>query len=109
MGIAFDNGSDWRSGIAANYSLDDKEYDSHDLTIGHEMGWGGDLNFFYNFYREERRVVGFDLDYMSECILVESQILRRRSVIDNAQSALELSVSVEFGSFEGRGGKSCRQ
>jgi LPS-assembly protein len=108
LGIAFDNGSDWRSGIAANYSLDDKEYDSQDLTIGHEMGWGGDLNFFYNFDREERRVVGFDLDYTSECILVESQILRRRSVIDNAQSAIELSVSVEFGSFEGRGGKSCR-
>lgn len=108
LGIDFDNGSDWRSSIAVNYSVDDKEYDRQDFTVGHKMDWGGDLNFFFNFDREERRIVGLDLDYMSECILVESQILRRRSVIDDAESAIELSVSVEFGNFDGPSGRRCR-
>ena len=72
------------------------------------MDWGGDLSFFYNFDREERRVVGIDLVYINECILVDSQILRRRSVIDDAESAIELSVSVEFGNFDGQSGRRCR-
>ncbi|MBF9046487.1 LPS assembly protein LptD [Rhodobacterales bacterium LSUCC0031] len=107
-GIDFDNGMAWRSSLGANYSIDDGEFDRQDLSIGHEMPWGGDMEFFYNFDREERRIVGLNLDYISECILVESQILRRRSVIDDAASAIELSVSVEFGSFEGRGRGACR-
>ena len=107
-GIDFDDGIDWRSSIAANYSIDDGEFDRQDFSIGRTMDWGGDLSFFYNFDREERRVVGIDLVYINECILVDSQILRRRSVIDDAESAIELSVSVEFGNFDGPSGRRCR-
>ena len=107
-GIDFDDGIDWRSSIAANYSIDDGEFDGQDFSIGRTMDWGGDLSFFYNFDREERRVVGIDLVYINECILVDSQILRRRSVIDDAESAIELSVSVEFGNFDGPSGRRCR-
>lgn len=108
VGVAFNDGNDWRSDLSANYSIDDGEFDSQDLSLGRAMDWGGNVNFFYNFDRDERRIIGLDLDYMNECVLVESQILRRRSVIDDAESAMELSISVEFGSFQGQAGRSCR-
>lgn len=107
-GIDFASAMNWQASLATNYSIDDAEYDTQSLSIKHQTNWGGNFDLFYNFDREEQRAVGVNFDYTNECMMFESQILRRRSVIDDAESAVELSLSVEFGNFDGGSGRSCR-
>lgn len=97
----------WSSSISGNYSIDDGEFDRQDFTLSRALDWGGDVNFFYRFNRKEQRSVGLTLSYMNECVNLGSQILSRRSAINNSQSALEVSLSVEFGGFASRGRGRC--
>jgi hypothetical protein len=97
----------WSSTISANYSIDDREFDQQSFTLSRALDWGGDVNVFYRFNRKEQRSIGLDFVYMNECVNLGSQIVRRRSAIDNSQSALELSLSVQFGGFSSRGRGRC--
>lgn len=47
-------------------------------------------------------------DDTNECVMLESQILRRRSVIEDAESTVELSMSIEFCDYDDRTGRNCR-
>lgn len=40
--------------------------------------------------------------------MLESQILRRRSVIEDAESTVELSMSIEFCDYDDRTGRNWR-
>lgn len=106
-GFVFENATGWASDLTANYSIDDGEFDTQSFNLSHELDWGGDLRFFYSFDREEQRTVGLGLDYINECINIESRIQRRRSVVDNSESAIELSVSLDFGGFPAEGRQRC--
>lgn len=98
-GFTLANAQDWTSEVSANYSIDDGEFDTQNLMLSRGTDWGGDMRFFYDFDRDEQRSVGLGLDYINECINLESRLLRRRSVVDTSQSAIELSVSLELGGF----------
>lgn len=106
-GFVFENATGWASDLTANYSIDDGEFDTQSFNLSHALDWGGDLRFFYNFDREEQRTVGVGLDYINECINIESRIQRRRSVVDDSESAIELSVSLDFGGFPAEGRQRC--
>lgn len=106
-GIEIKDVMGWSTRIAGNYSIDDDEFDTRNVSVSRKLDWGGDANVFFDFDREEQRSLGLKLDYVNECVNVQSQILRRRSVINNANAATELSLTVEFGGFGGRGTRSC--
>jgi LPS-assembly protein len=106
-GFNFDDGEFWSSSLLTNYSIDDAEVDTHAFSLARELDWGGTARVTYDFDRDTQRAIGLGLDYVNECVSLQSEILRRQSVIQDAQPALELTISVEFGGFSPRQGRRC--
>ena len=61
-----------------------------------------------NRQAQATRAVVLFFDETNECVMLESQILRRRSVIEDAESTVELSMSIEFCDYDDRTGRNCR-
>ncbi|MDG3042421.1 hypothetical protein P6F28_14110 [Roseicyclus marinus] len=106
-GFTFDDGELWSSSLLTNYSIDDAEVDTHAFSLARELDWGGTARVTYDFDRDTQRAIGLGLDYVNECVSLQSELLRRQSVIADAQPALELTISVEFGGFSPRQGRRC--
>lgn len=97
----------WSGNLFGNYSIDDAEFDSQRFNLSRSLDWGGDVNLFYDYDREAQRSVGLELDYINDCVNLGSQLVRRRSVIDTSEPAVELSLTVEVGGFAGRRAGRC--
>lgn len=106
-GFTFDDGDVWSSSLMTNYSIDDAEVDTHAFSLARDLDWGGTARVTYDYDRDTQRAIGLGLDYVNECVSLQSELLRRQSVIQDAQPALELTISVEFGGFSPRQGRRC--
>jgi len=106
-GFALDTGEDWTSNLATNYSIDDAEIDTQVFSLSRALDWGGTANLFYDYDRDAERAFGLGLDYVNECVNLQSELTRRQSVITDTEAALEFTISVEFGGFSQNGLRRC--